>query len=182
MVMVRLSMTRMMMMVRMRRRMVIERLKLGIGRSRVFKAAAKNQALTVFTSQNGNSQRSSMISQSKWQIGEKSQYPTSGMSFAASQLSCSVSHLWNIITLSIFVSLSLDNCLFVLWYLSLLFSWLFVCCYLSLFGCLLISLFVWLFVDIVLGRMSDVQYLSTSTEKLWSPSMMPPRMNMFPPT
>jgi len=152
MVMVRLSMWMMMMMVRMRRVMVIERLRLGIRRSRVSTAAAKNQALTVFTSQNGNSQRSSLISQSKWQIGEKSDDLTSGMSFAASQFSCSVSHLWNIFTLSIFVSLSLDNYLFVVCQsfdiflccsvvcLSVvIFLCLVVCWYLSLFDCLLIS-------------------------------------------
>ena len=90
------------------RRVIMRRM----GRGRVSKAAAKNQALTVFFT-NGKSQRSSLISQSKWQIGEKSDDLTSGMSFAASQLSCSVSHLWNIFTLSIFVSLSLDKCLFV---------------------------------------------------------------------
>ena len=42
------------------RRVIMRRM----GRGRVSKAAAKNQALTVFFT-NGNSQRSSLISQSK---------------------------------------------------------------------------------------------------------------------
>ena len=76
-------------------------------------------------------------------------------------------------------------CLFALWYLSLfVISHLpfFVCLLITFFVCQFITLFVWLFVDIFLGEISDVQYLFTSTEKLWSPSMMPPRMNMLPPT
>ena len=76
-------------------------------------------------------------------------------------------------------------CLFALWFFSLfVISHLcfFVCLLITFFVCQFITLFVWLFVDIFLGEISDVQYLFTSTEKLWSPSMMPPRMNMFPPT
>ena len=121
--------TSVMVMVRLKMRRVIMR---RMGRGRVSKAAAKNQALTVFFT-NGNSQRSSLISQSKWQIGEKSDDLTSGMSFAASQLSCSVSHLWNIFTLSIFVSLSLDKCLFVVCLPFVIFLYLSFHIFLSLF-------------------------------------------------